>query len=276
MIRIKNLLLILTLICLHANVYSAPLKIVTSTKVLASIVFMLTKDQAKIEVLNEASGCPHHYVMKPSDKRKLDDADYFIYIDDKFDSFSKKAVANFKGSVIKISAFNSINFHTAEGKIDWHFWLDLDNVIALSSELSRILLTDSHFQKNKNNILQNHANLKEELNILKSQKKEKLSQVYAILLGSTSLEHFFNNTNVKVIRLPELKLASLKKYEYLQNLMQNNSFPIVIDTHQNISLYNKYNHTIITLNSEDWSLTNSKIQTGDLFIYYYSLLINQF
>ena len=89
--------LLLSLILISSFSANAKPKIVTSITPIASLVSMLTQDEAEVIAINVSSGCPYHYQMKPSDKQKIFDAKILIYIDEGFDSFAAKLAEKFKG-----------------------------------------------------------------------------------------------------------------------------------------------------------------------------------
>ncbi|MFU7503349.1 MAG: metal ABC transporter solute-binding protein, Zn/Mn family, partial [Candidatus Tisiphia sp.] len=74
----------------YAAFASGKVKIVTSITPLAAIIAMLVKDQAEIVAIANNDDCPHHYNLKPSDLKKVKDADIVFYIDEQFDGFVGK------------------------------------------------------------------------------------------------------------------------------------------------------------------------------------------
>ena len=91
-------------------------------------------------ILDKSGVCPHHHSAKPSDKSLVDKAKMIIYIDDNFDSLISSMILNYKGRKVKISDFSSINFRGINDGINWHFWLDLENVKLLHSYLAEVII----------------------------------------------------------------------------------------------------------------------------------------
>jgi zinc transport system substrate-binding protein len=233
-------------------------KIVTSTTPLASVVAAIIGDEAEVVAVNDgSSGCPHHYHMKPSDKNKANNAKILIYIDDNFDGFASKLFQNSTGKVIKISDMKSINFTDADGKRNWHFWLDLNNILALQAEISEILITE--FPDKKDIILKNKAAADEKIQKLISLKSEGLRNLSQLALMSDSLEHFATNIDAQVIRLYQKPNASLKDLAKLDKALSVKMEQcIVLDSEQDPKLFAKYNKKIAILESENWSLHKAR------------------
>lgn len=236
--------------CEHSN----KAKIVTSTTPIASVVSMITGDEANVIAIDDgSSGCPHHYHMRPSDKEKATNAKMLVYIDDNFDAFAGHLFEDFKGEVLKVSKIESINFIGTDGKKNWHFWLDLQNILKLQSAVADALikeLPESEAQIN-NNKIQAHKKIQSLIDL----KSKELKGIGELVLMSDSLEHFFTGVDAKIVKLYQKSNASLKDFEKLENVL-NTKTPlcIVIDSTQDPKLYKKYNKKIVQLESENWSL----------------------
>jgi zinc transport system substrate-binding protein len=230
-------------------------KIVTSTTPIASIVKTLIGDNANVVAIDDgSSGCPHHYHMRPSDKEKTADARMLIYIDDNFDGFAKHLLTNFSGKIIKISGIDSINFIGADGKMNWHFWLDLQNILALQSAVSDALIEE--FPEFKSEISANKMAADEKIKSLMELKSNELNDIGELVLMSDSLEHFFTGVDAKIIRLYQKSNASLQSLKKLEKLLSAKTPQcIVLDSEQDPKLYEKYNKKIVQLESENWSVS---------------------
>ena len=249
-------------------------KIVTSITPIASIIAMLTGDSAEIVAIDASSGCPHHYHMKPSDKDKVTDANVMVYIDDHFDGFAGRLFENFKGRTVKISDIESVKLIGENGKINWHFWLDLDNVSALQEEISNLLL--SEFPELKDGLLLKQKENKADIAMLKKLKEEALKLVDNLVLLSDSLEHFFTGTDVKITKLYQKPNSSLQDFEKLQNALNvETDLCIVLDTTQDPKIYQKFNKKIVQLESENWVLEDSMHGDSELFYRKYINMIKQ-
>jgi zinc transport system substrate-binding protein len=233
-------------------------KVITSITPIASIASMLLIDVADVESVNVTSGCPHHYHLRPSDKNKITNAEIVIYIDDKFDGFFSNIIADFSGKKIRISDIVSINFKDSNDKINWHFWLDLDNILALQEELTKIFI--HKFPMHAKNIETNFAVSKQKITALKEAKIQALAKLTGAVILSDSLDHFFNNTNVSVIKLYQSTNGSLAAMDLLEKTIMSNTVEyLVIDSGRNPELYAKFGKPIITIDSENWSIDENDI-----------------
>lgn len=258
-----RLVLVLFILISSLSANAKP-KIVTSITPIASLVAMLTEDDADVIAINTSSGCPHHYQMKPSDKEKIFDTKILIYIDDNFESFAGKLAKKFKGKVIKISDFGSINFQDDKNAINWHFWLDLDNVLALHEELAEVIIKE--VPELKLIVESNRNKARAKIKSLIQLKDHELSLIKDMVVVSDSFEHFFNGIDAGVIKLYQKEHSSLKDYSDIESILNNQANQcVVVDSNQDDSVYKKFNKRIVKLDSENWI---SEVENGskvDLF-----------
>lgn len=263
---------ILFIILLFPGLALAKPTIVSSVTPIASLVAILTRDSATVTALDVAGGCPHHHHAKPSDKSTIENAQMVIYIDDDFDGLVVSLLADYKGQKVKISDFTSLDFHGKDGKINWHFWLDLNNVRVLQDELARVLIAT--FPEMKNVVEKNLSD-----SIVKINELAKIKQ--SLKLGSTallsdSLEHFFKSIENDQFRVFQVANTSLKNMQKLDELLGSNLVKcIVLAGDQNASSYSKYNKIIVQLDSENWVVPENANNVADLFINEYSKMIEQ-
>ncbi len=249
----KNKFIIYCLIILANFAVLAKPKVVTSITPIASIASMLLIDVAEVEAINITSGCPHHYHLRPSDKNKIADATIAIYIDDNFDGFFSKIIVDFPGKKIRISDISSINFKDSNGQINWHFWLDLDNILKLQEELAKILIAE--LPEYSTSIELNLAASKEKIIALKEAKIQALAKLTGTVILNDSLDHFFNNTNVDVIKLYQSTNGSLAAMDLLEKTINSGQVKYLItDSTRQVEFYKKFNKPIIHLDSENWSI----------------------
>lgn len=266
--------LLVLVIFVSLNAQALP-KITTSITPVASIVAVLTENNAEISVINVAPGCPHHYQMRPSDKEKVANSSMLIYIDDSFDGYAAHLASSFKGKVIKISDFKSINFLDDNGKANWHFWLDLDNVLNLQEELA--LLIKKEIPSLTKIIDENISKARARLQSLKSLKQYEFVSLGEVVVLSDSLDHFVRNANIPIIKLYQKPNASLQYFAKLESVLHTDSPQcIILDSVQDSEKYKKFNKKIIQLEAENWAMPVD-IATGgyDLFYTKYLHMINQ-
>ncbi len=133
--------------------YAKELKVVTSIKPIHSLVTQVMGDLGEPELLVQGGLTPHIFRMKPSDFRKVANADVLFYISPRFETFLRStyeadsdtlnaiALANQEG--IKLHTFRDSkvwfseestdhdldhgDHHHEEGEMDLHIWLDPSN-----------------------------------------------------------------------------------------------------------------------------------------------------
>ncbi|HJD55127.1 MAG TPA: zinc ABC transporter substrate-binding protein [Rickettsia endosymbiont of Pyrocoelia pectoralis] len=241
-------LLALTLFTLTS--YGKP-QIVTTITPIASLASMVLKDKADIEALAVGSGCPHHYNLKPSDLKKVQNADIAIYIDEEFDGFAEKLINNHAKTIIKISDIKNLKII----EMNLHLWLDLDNAKVILQELAKIF--SEKFPDLKQDINNNLELALRELTALQETKNNELANLKDVILLNDSSEYFFVNPNIKTTKLYSGTQKSLKYFSKLEDLIKNsNNKCLILNLEQNPELYNKLDTKIVRLNSENWEIRN--------------------
>lgn len=271
----KNRIIILLLVLFTSTqAFASKPKIVTSITPIASIVAMLTENDADIVVIDSAAGCPHHYHMRPSDKEKIVDSQMMILIDDDFDSFAAKLAKNYKGTTIKLSEIKTINFLDENGEYNWHFWLDLNNVLAMHEYLATMLV--KQFPDLEHAILSNKNKAQARIESMMQLKKHDLESINELVVLSDSFEHFLKDITSPVIKLYQKSHSSLKALDSLEYTLSSESKQcIVIDSMQDSSPYKKYGKKIIQIDSENWVLGENMNDSCNLFCTKYLKMINQ-
>ena len=271
----KNKLVILTLILwrilISDTAFAAKPKIVASITPIAGIVAMLTQDSAQVSAINISAGCPRHYHMKPSDANKILNADLLIYIDDNFDSFTKKLAQKFQGEVIRAGDISSLNLNDGINRINRHFWLDLNNIIPLQEVVANSLINQFPWIKEAIS-----SNLNDSVTLVKSLtelKKLELESLPQLIVVSDSLEHFFKNEKVDIIKFYQQNGTSLQNFSKLEQIL-NSDIPqcIILDSSQNENIYKRFKKKIVKLNSENWATKNNIIDANLFYEQYVDIL----
>jgi len=249
----KLLLIFLISINISLNAFAMP-KIVTSISPLGSVISNLTRDAAKVDVVFGAAGCPHDYYGKPSDLGKVKKADLIIYIDDDFDGFFAKLANNYSGPKIRVSELSSVNFQDENGEVNWHFWLDLDNIIALKSSLTKSMM--QNFPEFSSKFLDNSKIFEQKIKALEAEKSKIFSKMGKIVVLSDSLDHFFGKKKLpNIMKLYQYHHASLKSYhELTQKVAKFAPRCILIDKEQDHKLYEKMGTKVISIDSDNWQM----------------------
>lgn len=247
------------------------IKIVTSITPLASIIAMLVKEQAEIVAIANNNDCPHHYNLRPSDLKKVKDADIVFYIDEQFDGFAGKLMNGHSKNVIKISNFNGLKIISSDSYSNWHIWLDLDNVKILLEQLSQILV--GRFPEISSAVYQNFEEAKKQIDDLAKIKHQRLASLTDVILLSDSLEYFFDNSQKRVAKLYSSDQKSLKYISNLEHLLaMSHSKCLLLSLDQDVALYKNFKVEVVAIESENWQVTNIN---SDLFYNQYLKIINQ-
>ncbi|WP_367364353.1 metal ABC transporter substrate-binding protein [Candidatus Tisiphia endosymbiont of Nedyus quadrimaculatus] len=255
----------------YAAFASGKVKIVTSITPLAAIIAMLVKDQAEIVAIANNDDCPHHYNLKPSDLKKVKDADIVFYIDEQFDGFAGKLMNGHSKNVIKISNFTGLKIISNDSYSNWHIWLDLDNVKVALEQLSKILA--ERFPEISSDIYQNLDKAKKQIERLTKIKNEKLRPLTDVILLSDSLEYFFDNSQKSVAKLYNSDQKSLKYISNLEHLLaMSNSKCLLLSLEQDVRIYKNFKAEIVEVESENWRITDIN---DDLYYNQYLKIINQ-
>ncbi|MCW8327553.1 zinc ABC transporter substrate-binding protein ZnuA [Photobacterium sp. SDRW27] len=151
--------------CLSASEF----KVVTTVKPLNLIVQELTAGAAESETLLPVGSSPHDYALRPSDVKKLRDADLVIWVGPELEMFLTKVLAESKNS-LALTEQHSIAFrhyedgveinhsdhnHSHDG-IDPHLWLGPKQAIQAANVISERLIQLDPLHKNRyeDNLLQ--------------------------------------------------------------------------------------------------------------------------
>lgn len=271
--KIKLLIALVIFFSGRSCVYANPNIVVTITP-LASLVFMLTKNKANVLALDKAGGCPHHHHAKPSDKLAIDNSDMIIYIDEDFDNVISPLLSNYRGKKVKISEFDSIDFKSIEGRVNWHFWLDLKNIKELQKQLAAIIIQS--FPEITLNVQENLQEALINIDTLDNLKQYKLANLASVALLSDSLEHFFKSIKNSQLHILQTVNTSLKNMKKLDDALSSDKIKcIILDIDQNAEFYKKYNKIIVQLDSENWTLKDNVGGVDGIFFDKYFKMINQ-
>lgn len=172
---------------------AANLKVVVSINPIYSLVKNITNDLNETSLLISAQSSPHNYQLKPSDIKKIQDADLIIIVDDEFEIFLAKYLSktSLKAKVVRLMHLPSLitlpsrnikvlnleqptnkeetdnhedhlhehEHHHKAHNIDLHIWTDALNAQILVQELATIL--GKYDPKNKNQYYTNaHKTIK--------------------------------------------------------------------------------------------------------------------
>lgn len=136
---------------LLAPIVAQATTVLTSFKPIQMIVTELTLDVAQPDVVMSNNASPHDYALKPSDIKKLNNADLFIWFGPDLESFLTK-VTEGKDNVLTISDIPNLPLREYgdqhhddheghdHGSVDAHFWLGIEQVKFVAKAISEKLI----------------------------------------------------------------------------------------------------------------------------------------
>lgn len=135
----------------NSEVQSKELKVVASIKPIHSLVSRVMGETGTPELLMKGGVTPHIFRMKPSDFRKVANADVLFYISPKFETFLKSvsetenptlnAVAFAEQEGIKLYPYRTSKIWFSEGEDEEHMQSDMDLHIWLDPSNTRRIVT---------------------------------------------------------------------------------------------------------------------------------------
>lgn len=182
-------LLMLAAFMLNGAANAAP-KVVATLKPIHSLVAAVMDGVAEPELLMQSSASPHHYRLKPSQRRALSEAELIVWVGPTLESFIPRllsgldpntrslALMDIKGLVRlpqrqkhgRQAQEQAHSDHDAASAIDPHIWLSTQNaaamVKAITDQLSRIDPEHSeYYQRNQNTVQQRISALQQQLKL---------------------------------------------------------------------------------------------------------------
>lgn len=241
------------LFLIFPSIARAKINILSTITPIASLAAMVGGDKVNVSTIASNNGCPHHYSLKPSDLKKLESADFLIYINERFDSFGLPLINKFEKNKVKISALPGIKIIDK----NLHLWLLPDNAIAIMNGLydnfSKFSPQDSEYFKNR---LEHYTKLVKELD-----KERKLINGTKIVLVSDSAEYLFQNISGVKKLYEHADYSSLKFAQRIKRLSSTKDRLFIISSEQNLEKYKKMTDdgNVIVLGTENWQF-NEKIE----------------
>lgn len=135
----------------------AELNIIATIKPLYSLVKNVSGRENNVTLLVRSNASPHHYQLRPSDIKKLKNADVIFLIDDTFEVFLSRYLANqkLKAKIVKLSETKGLKIlkirknqdlltgttgHcNCSSHKDIHFWSDIDNAKRIVLKIAETL-----------------------------------------------------------------------------------------------------------------------------------------
>ncbi len=154
--RLTAIPVLLLLSCVSAIGAFAQPAVVTTIRPLQFIAAAVMDGVATPEVLIPSSQSPHHYTLRPSDIRKVSDAQLALWIGPQMETYLIGLMSQLSGRAVLIEAgaLPGINLHDADqdgaphvheesdnhGLYDPHVWLDTRNAVLIAQHLYEKLI----------------------------------------------------------------------------------------------------------------------------------------
>ncbi len=161
----------LLVVTLLSPIFAHATTVLTSIKPIQLITTELTLGVATPELLVPANASPHDYVLKPSDLKKVKNADISIWYGDGLEPFLEPLLEG-KSNVITIEQFQHVDWlefssdhhddgHHHHGNINPHFWLGAKVTGQVAKELTRqlVALDPEHKVQYEQNLVKFEQNL---------------------------------------------------------------------------------------------------------------------
>ncbi len=153
----KRCLMALFLMTINASVMAESLKVLASIKPLQLIAQAVTEGVTSPDVLLPPGSSPHSHSLKPSDARKLRNADIVFWVGPSMESFLPKMLTSSTGVVaVSMMDIPGIRLRSSEeeedhvhqhgeehdhGEFDPHIWLSTDNARVIAQEMAHVLMS---------------------------------------------------------------------------------------------------------------------------------------
>jgi len=85
------------------SAFAEKLQVVTSIRPIHSLMEYISQGHADVSNLVPANASPHNYALKPSDAKKLQDADVIFWIDEHMETFLEKAIGTLPKNAISVT-----------------------------------------------------------------------------------------------------------------------------------------------------------------------------
>ena len=218
-----------------------PLKVVVSIKPVHSLVAGIMQGVGRPELLLSSNQSPHHYSLRPSERRKLARADVIFWIGPNMEIFMSRLLHSLDNKTHLVSLMETEGLtllpvrptdHRHENQhaaIDAHVWMNTYNIEKMTDEITRQLVSidpaNAKQYKNNNKILQ--KKIKTLRNELRLKLKDKHSPFLTYHDGYQYFEREFNLKNIGFISSgPELQ-PSAKHIQAMKKLIYKHSIQCV-------------------------------------------------
>ena len=174
-----------------------PIKILVSIKPLHSLISHITQGIVEPKILLQNQQSPHHFQLRPSQKRLINQSDVFFYSSDEFEGFitSLKSTHNnlifyplIKAPITTLPNRTTNEHHTDDehahdDEVDGHIWLSIHNAQKISQYVTKTLIkldseNETQYKNNLKNLNLKLIQLRKSTQQLLKNKKDKAFLTY--------------------------------------------------------------------------------------------------
>lgn len=241
----KHFYILALLIPLSTSAAAGSIRIVTSIKPIHSLVSGITQGITEPELLMSSRQSPHHYSLRPSERKMLADADLIFWIGPGMESFMSRILTSLQNKNNAISLIQSPKLtllparsiegshkhHDLNGnhsKTDPHIWLNTYNLDILVDTITQHIISID--PKNKQQYQINSKQLHEQIRLLRKTLKHSLSKVKKSFItyhdGYQYFENEFNLNNEGFVSSSELQ-PSARRINELKKLIKTKNITCI-------------------------------------------------
>lgn len=223
--------------------------IVVTIKPLYSLVAHLTEGVEEPVLLMKQIQSPHHYTMRPSERRLLSSARMVIWVGPQMESYLSKVIQQQDTNSISAMQANGLKLlekrtkhghqHISEGieshgldshNLDPHIWLSSHNAVAISQYISQQLIIDD--PENTAQYKENLRLLIEKISRLSAEIKTALENNKSPFIAHHDAFQYFEEENklnyIDSISPDEETGASLKHLRHIKASIEKNNIQCVV------------------------------------------------
>ena len=227
---------------------SAP--ILVTIKPLYSLVAHLTEGIEKPVLLMTQAQSPHHYSMRPSERRLLANARIIIWLGPQMESYLSGIIQQQQHSALVITALHAPDLqllskrreHSHEAMsssntirpeshmIDPHVWLSTGNAIAISKQITEVLIknTPNHAVQYKNNLQRLIKKIEQTKKFIKTTLKTSSQPFIAYHDAFQYFEHENKLNHIDSISFGDETGTGLKHMREIKNQIDNNNIQCLV------------------------------------------------
>ena len=218
--------------------------VVVTIKPLYSLVAHLTDGIETPVLLMKQAQSPHHYNMRPSERRLLANARMIVWIGPQMESYLDKVMQ--QQAAVKVQAIQAEGIHLLSSRatykhqhqhqhpghtnIDPHIWLSPENAIAVSRHITEqlILNNSAHTEKYKDNLQQLIVKISQASEQAMAELKDSKQPFIAYHDAFQYFENEYSLNYVDSISTGEETSISLKQLLRIKDQIKNNNIQCIV------------------------------------------------